>query len=148
MMPIGPSARTMVRTAVVLLVIAGISSIWELLAYQAPGSSLSLGILPGPIAALRNTCTILGVVFIAVAWVMPWASQPDEPRRMVWLAVAGVVLSVGASFYGALNSMYVIQIVDLRPDAMVLFVVKHLGHLLLGICLIDLARRILFRSPL
>jgi hypothetical protein len=147
MMHIGPSARTLVRTAVVLLVIAALTSIWELFAYQAPGSSFSLGILPGPIVALRNTCTTMGVIFIAVAWVMPWVSQPDEPRWMVWLAVVGAVLTVGASFYGALNSMYVIQIVDLRPDATVLFIVKNTGHLLLGICLIELARRVLFRSP-
>ncbi|MBN1654946.1 MAG: hypothetical protein JXA30_14345 [Deltaproteobacteria bacterium] len=140
------SARTIARTAVVLLLLAAITSVFELFARQAPGSRFALELLPGPISALRNTCTTLGVLFFATAWLLPSISRPREPRWTVRLALAGATLTVGSSIYGALNSMYGIQITDLRPDATPLFVVKHLGHALLGLCLLDLARR-LFNPP-
>jgi hypothetical protein len=144
---LSPSAKAAVRLAVVLLAVAAVASVWELFARQAPGSRFSLGVLPGPISVLRNTTVTLGLIFFAVAWVMPWASRPREPRLMVRLAIAGAVLTVCANFYGALNSMYGIQITDLRPDVTYLFAVKHFGHALLGLCLLDLARRILFYPP-
>ncbi len=144
---LSPSAKAAVRLAVILLVVAAFASVWELFARQAPGSRFSLVVLPGPISALRNTSATLGLIFFAVAWVMPWASRPREPRLIVLLAIAGAVLVVCANFYGALNSMYGIQITGLRPDVTYLFAVKHLGHALLGVCLFDLARRILFYPP-
>ena len=141
------SAKAVVRLAVVLLVVAAVASVWEVFARQAPGSSFSLGVLPGPIGVLRNTSATLGLIFFAVAWVMPWASRPREPRFMVRLAIVGAVLTVSANFYGALNSMYGIQITGLRPDVTYLFAVKQTGHALLGLCLLDLARRVLLYPP-
>ena len=145
-MQLSASARTMARSAVVLLVMAAAASVWELFARQAPGSTFSLGVLPGPISSLRNTCTTLGVIFFAVAWVMPWVSRPNQPRFTVALSMVGAFVTVGAGFYGALNGMNGVQIINLRSDATLLFVVKHVGHALLGLGLLDLARRMFDRT--
>lgn len=143
----GPTARAVVRLALVLLLLAAASAVWELFARQAPGSVLYIDTLPGPIAHLRVSATTLGVVLLVVVWLLPWAYGPREPRLMLVLCCLGAALTVGTCFYGALRGMYLVQVVDHRLHMNLLFALKYGGQLLLGVCLIDLAWRILFRRP-
>jgi hypothetical protein len=140
----GWSERWVVGLGFVLLLFAAAVGVWELLARQAPGSPLFLGDLPGPIASLKSTAVVLGVVLLAVAAWIPSAYSGGEPRWMVGVLFAGVALSMGAGLVGALEGMYLVQFVNSRSDATVLVAAKCLGHLLLGVCLLDVARRVLF----
>ena len=52
--------------------------------------------------------------------------------------IVGVALALSAQLYGALHGMNGVQLVDLRPDALPLFVVKQ-GGLVLSCALLELA---------
>jgi hypothetical protein len=146
-MSIGGPARAVIRLAVVLLLLSAFSAVWELLALQAPGSPFSLRMLPGPVGHLRDFTATLALALLAIAWLIPWAYGNGEPRLMVWLCHAGAILTVGASFYGAIRGMYLVQIVDPRLEANVLLALKCSGGALLLGCLLEVSRRILFRPP-
>ena len=146
-MPTGFSARALVRIALVLLLVGAGAAVWELLARQVPGTPFHLSALPGPIESFRLWVTGLALVLLAAAWLLPWAYGAEAPRALLAACFTGVGLTVGAAFVGALRGMYLVQMFDDSRLAMGLFAVKILGHLLLGACLIDLARRILFRPP-
>ena len=133
--------------AIALLMAAALASVWELFALQVPGSPFSLGMLPGPIASLRDSAVMLALVLLGVAWLLPWAYQSKEPRLMVGLTYLGVILALSGSLYGAVTGMYGVQITDPRTDATVLFVVKHGGQLLLAGCLLDVAWRVILKKP-
>jgi hypothetical protein len=139
--------RAVVRLAVILMLVAALCTVWEVLARQAPGSPLYLGVLPGPIAHLRATATVLALALLAAAWLMPWAYGSNQPRLMVVLCYLGATLTVGAGFYGALRGMYLVQLIDPRPDATMMFILKYGGQALLGVCLLDMSWRILLRRP-
>jgi hypothetical protein len=146
-MNVTPSARAIVRLAIVLLVVTALTALWEFFALQAPGSPLSIGMLPGPIGSLRATALTLGLALLSVAYLLPWAYQNKEPCLTLVLVYLGTVMVLGGSFYGAFNGMSGIQIIDPRPDATVVVSVKLGGYLLLAIGLLDVARRVLFRAP-
>jgi hypothetical protein len=146
-MNFGPSTRAIVRLAIALLAVTALATLWELSALQAPGSPLSIGMLPGPIGSFRTTSLTLSLGLLSVAWIFPWAYQNKEPRFVVLLLYVGVLLGLGGSFYGALNGMSGVQIIDPRPDAMAVVSLKLGGLLLLVVGLFDLARRIFFRAP-
>jgi hypothetical protein len=146
-MKVGPSARALIRLAMALLLITALAALWELFASQVPNSPFSLGMLPGPIASFRNAAFSFALVLVSVAWLIPWAYQNGEPRLLVALAYLGVLVTLGGSFYGALHGMSGVQIIDPRPDAIALFAVKTSGLLILVVGLLDVARRIFFRSP-
>ncbi|MFI5308943.1 MAG: hypothetical protein ACHQ53_16415 [Polyangiales bacterium] len=146
-MSIGRSRRAVIRLGVCALMVAAGSSVWQLLAAQAPGTPLYIGMLEGPVAALRGLATSIGLVLFAAAWLLPWAFPEREPKRLVALLYVGTVLGLGGEIYGAVRGMFGMQLADMRPDALPLFIVKHLGlGLLLG-ALLDLGRRVLLRPP-
>jgi hypothetical protein len=146
-MKTGQSARSLIRLALALLAITALIALWELFALQVPSSPFNLGMLPGPIASLRNSALIFALVLLSVAPLIPWAYQNKEPRFVVTLTYLGVLMALGGGFYGAITGMSGVQIIDPRPDAIILFIVKLAGHLLLVISLFDFARRILFSAP-
>ena len=146
-MKVGPSACSLIRLSIILLAVTALAGLWELLALQVPNSPFGIGMLPGPIGSFRSSALTMALLLLSVAWLIPWAYQGKEPRVIVKLAYLGVIMWLGGSFYGALNGMYGVQIIDPRPDATALFFIKVGGQLLLVICLGDLARRILFRAP-
>jgi len=146
-MGMGPCAKTTVRVGVILLIIAALASVWELLASQVPDSPFHIGLLPGPVASLRSSATILGLGMLAAAWLMPWASNAQEPRILMGIAFLGALMIISASIYGALHGMYGLQFLDPRPDATLVALVKYFGQLLVGGCLLEFSRRILFRQP-
>jgi hypothetical protein len=150
-----PSARVLVRLAVVLLLIAAGAGIWEILASQSPTSPYHIGVLPGPVSQFRNTSTILALVTFATAWLMPWLAgarrETIDAVREPWLLVGlyhlGVLVTVGSFAYGATTGMHGVQIEDPRPDSQWLFGIRLVGYATLGLCLLDVARRILLRPP-
>jgi hypothetical protein len=139
------SIRASLRLAACTLLLAGAASAWELIALQSPGTPLYIGELPGPIGALRELATSVGLLLLAAALLMPRASRGRLPlRALVALLYLGTALGLGAQIYGALHGMYVVQAIDLRADAFPLFVIKYGGLSLLAVGLIELGRRACF----
>ena len=125
--------------------VGAFAGLWELLALQAPGTLLYIGMLAGPIGALRELSLLLGLLLVAAGFVLPWASHGREPRLLVALLYLGATLALSAQIYGAANGMNGVQLGDLRPDALPLFIVKQGGLVLFVGALLELGRRVLVR---
>ena len=139
------SSRAAVRLGVCSLLIAGIAAAWELSALQSPGTPLFIGVLPGPIGALRELATTLGLVLLATGLLLPRAGDGRVPVRVLVGALSlGTGLALGAQLYGALHGMYVVQAIDLRSDALPTFAIKYGGLLLFALAALELARRVCF----
>lgn len=136
-----------VRAGVVVLFFAALASAWELFARQAPGSPLYLGVLPGPVRALRELAFALGVLLLAAGALMPWAYGAGAPRWVGLALVAGAAFALAGQTYGAACGMYGIQVQDLRADALPMFVAKHLGLLAFASGFAAIGWRVLFRPP-
>jgi hypothetical protein len=136
------SARAMLRLAVIVLCTAAGAGVWEVLASQAPGSLLSIGMLPGPIGMLRETALTLGLLLLGATFLV---RDVGATRRIVVGIHIAVAITLLAGIYGALMGMHGVQARDLRPDATPLFVVKYLGRLGVFVGLIAVARRALAR---
>ena len=122
------SARVVLRLAGALLLAAAAAGVWELLASQAPGTPLYLGVLPAPVERLRHDSFDFGVVLALAGLIL---GEREVPRRvLVWLG-AGSVLVLVAGVYAAASGMPGVQITDLRADAPWLFGAKVLGRGLL-----------------
>jgi len=132
---------------VVLLLVAAAAGVWEILASQAPGSEWQAGVLPGPVGQLRGTAAVLGLLMFAGSWLMPWLAPEREPWVLCIAVHVGVVVTMGAMTYGATTGMYGVQIYDPRPESQWLFWVRATGMGILGLCLLDFARRILLHRP-
>jgi hypothetical protein len=140
-----PCRTATIRLGVITLMVAAASSVWELLAMQSPGTWLYIATLFGPIAALRELTTVIGLLLLAAGLLLPWASPEREPKLLVGLMHVGTILGVGAQLYATLHGMYGVQASDLRPDALPLFVIKYGGlGLVLG-ALLEVGRRLLVR---
>jgi uncharacterized membrane protein (DUF441 family) len=147
-MPIGECGKATVRLGVVSLMVAALASAWELLALQAPGSPLHIGVLPGPVTALRELALVVGLLLLAAGLLMPWATgQRGEPRVLTRMLHAGTVLALGAQAYGAAQGMNGVQLGDLRADALPVFVFKQGGLAVLVGALLELGRRVLLAPP-
>lgn len=132
------------RLAGALLLAAAAAGVWELLASQAPGTPLYLGVLPGPVERLRHDSFDFGVV-MAIAGLL--LRDREVPRRMlVWLC-AGSVLMLLAGVYAAATGMSGVQLLDLRADAPWLFGAKVLGRGLLIAGLLGIAWVALVKPP-
>jgi hypothetical protein len=147
-MPIGECGTATVRLGIASLMIAALASVWELLALQAPGSPLYIGLLPGPVTSFRELATVIGLLLIGAGLTMPWArGHRREPRVLVRVLYVGALLALGAQAYGATQGMNGVQLGDLRPDALPMFVLKHGGLALLLGGLLELGRRMLVQPP-
>ena len=128
-MPDHANARWVVlRLGAALLLVAAIAGAWEVLASQAPGSPLYLGVLPGPIERLRHEAFDFGVLIVIAGLLL--GEQSLRRHVLLWLAI-GAVLTLSACFYAAITGMTGVQMTDLRPDAGWLFGTKLLGRGLL-----------------
>jgi hypothetical protein len=136
------SARVMLRLAIVVLWTAAGAGVWEVLASQAPGSPLSIGMLPGPIEMLRDTALILGLLLLGASILV---RDVGATRGIVIGLHVAVAVTLLAAFYGALAGMHGVQARDLRPDATPLFILKYMGRLGVLACLAAIARRALAR---
>lgn len=140
-----PSSRATIRLGVAALMLGALAGLWELLALQAPGTLLYIGMLAGPIGALRELTLLLGLLLVVAGLLLPWAGRGGEPRALVALLYMGVALALSAQVYGAAHGMNGVQLGDLRPDALPLFVVKQGGLLLFALGMLELGRRVLVR---
>lgn len=136
------SARELLRLAVIVLCIAAGAGVWEVLASQAPGSPLSIGMLPGPIEMLRDTALILGLLLFGASVLV---RDSGAARGTVIALHVAVAVTLLAALYGAAAGMHGVQARDLRPDATPLFVLKYAGRLGVLACLLAIARRALAR---
>ncbi|HET6335449.1 MAG TPA: hypothetical protein VFG30_19620 [Polyangiales bacterium] len=136
------SARVMLRLAVIVLCTAAGAGVWEVLASQAPGSLLSIGMLPGPIEMLRDTALILGLLLFGASLLV---RDSGATRGVVIGVHVAVAVTLLAAVYGAFTGMHGVQARDLRPDATPLFIVKYMGRLGVLASLLAIARRALAR---
>jgi hypothetical protein len=141
------AART-IKLGVLTLAAALLAGAWEVIALQVPGSPLYIGVLPGPIGALRELCVTLGLLALAAGALVPRAYESSSPRaaRIASLLItSGVALAITAQAYGAANGMHGAQVSDLRADARMVFFVRHGGLLLFALGWLDLGIRVLRR---
>jgi hypothetical protein len=141
------AART-IKLGVLTLGAALLAGTWEVLAQQVPGSPLYIGVLPGPIGALRELSLMLGVLTLAAGALMPRAYESASPRRAriaSILIATGGALAIAAQTYGASNGMHGVQASDLRADARAVFFVRHGGLVLFALAWLDLGLRVLRR---
>jgi ABC-type Na+ efflux pump permease subunit len=135
------AGRATVKLALALLGVAVIGVVVHTLAAQGPSSPWWLGILPGPVAQLRDASALLGALLLAAA---PYVSA-REGEREPWALV--VALYVGAAVVlvtlaaGAMTGMYGEQIEDPRVASRWLFRARSLGELILLGALVAFARR-------
>jgi hypothetical protein len=122
------SARVVLRLAGALLLAAAAAGAWELLASQAPGTPLYLGILPAPVERLRHDAFDFGVL-LAIAGLL--LGEREVARRVLIGLGAGAGLLLVAGFYAAASGMPGVQLSDLRADAPWLFGTKVLARGLL-----------------
>ena len=119
-----PERRHLLRAGLSLLAAAALAGAIELLALQAPGSPLYLGVLPGPLGVLRVLALALGLLLLASDVLSARAAQP-LPKALTRLLSSSAALAVLAQAYGAAQGMYGLQVKDLRADALPLFLLKH-----------------------
>lgn len=146
---VATTAASTIKLGVLTLGAALITGAWELVALQVPGSPLYIGVLPGPIGALRELCVNLGLLALAAGALMPRAYGASSARRAriaSILIAAGILLAFVAQAYGAAHGMHGVQMSDLRADARVVFFLRHGGLLLFALGWADLGLQVL-RSP-
>lgn len=139
---ISAAARAMVRLGLVLLFVAGASSIWWFLASQIPSSAFRADVLPGPVAQLRDAAGFLALLSFAFAWLMPAAEKRSDAKRLAWCLHVGIAVLLCALAYGATTGMLGIQIDDPRTDSRWLLIVRVLGEAILAGSILEFARRI------
>jgi hypothetical protein len=123
-------ARTL-RLSLAVFAVAACAAVWEVLAEQAPGSALYLGMMPSPIRALRAAAFGLGVSLFLAAQLLPRAFPERTPPGVWFSLLAGALAVVCSALYGAAMGLHGEQLRDLRPDALPLFLIKHAGYLAL-----------------
>lgn len=144
MSKLGSEGRRLVSAGALLLAGAALAAAWELLARQAPGTLLYIGMLPGPIASLRELCFTLGAsLIVAGALFTPRADEPAHGARFAILAMAGALSAALAQLYAASQGMNGVQLQDPRSDALPTFVLRHGGTAACVIALCALAWRAL-----
>jgi hypothetical protein len=147
---LSPLAVRLARLAVLVLGYAALARVYELFALQVPGSPLYIGVLPGPIGALRELGLALALLLFAAASLARWAFGVETSRsaRIAgWLLASGTVLALAAQTYGALHGMHGVQMSDLRPDARAVFYARHLGLLLFTLGFLPVGLGVLRRPP-
>lgn len=125
--PMHPRARSILRLGCWVLLAAVLAGIWEILAAQAPGSPLYLGMLPGPISDLRESALVVGVLLVLASLV---SGGQDAGGRWFGVLAGGSVLTLLSGLYGGAMGMHGSQLFDLRADAAWLFLAKQLGRAL------------------
>jgi hypothetical protein len=134
----GESARTVLRLGSFVFGVAVLAGLWEMLADQAPGSPLFVGMLPAPIERLRSDALIFGMLLWLGAFSLGEQTLADRVLACLW--VGGVML-LGSELYAAMNGMPGMQLQDLRADAPWVFFGKLIGRGLLVVGLVEIAWR-------
>lgn len=143
-MPKATSALPVLRLGGALLLTAAVVGVWEVLASQAPGSVLYLGVLPGPVERLRNETFDFAVLLLIGGLLLGDRQLPG--RVLIWLGL-GSALVLLAGLYASITGMNGVQMRDLRPDAPWLFAGKMLGRALLCAGLGNIGWHTLLSNP-
>ena len=120
-------ARSMLHLGCWVFGVAVLAGTWEMVASQAPGSPLYIGMLPGPIGSLRASAFEFGVLLVLAGMLL---GAQDLGHKWFGLLTAGTLLTLLAGAYGAARGMHGVQLYDLRADAFWLFLAKQLGRVL------------------
>src|SRR4051812_16025492 len=110
-------SRLLIVVGLALWLLAGVSSVWEVLALQAPESPFHLGILAGPISQLRSFSFGLGTGLVFVAWLWPHVFGAGSGRLVLALLTFGALVQTGALLAAAAHGMLAVQVFDPRADA-------------------------------
>ena len=138
------SRRILLRAALGLLSAGALAGLVELIALQAPGSPLYLGVLPGPIGVLRALALWLGLLLLGAD---PLAARAGAPPALTRVLVGAAAVAVLAQAYGAAHGMYGLQVKDLRADALPVFLAKHAALLAFALAYAWLGKRALRAGP-
>jgi len=144
------TATRTIKLGVITLGAALLAGVWQLLALQVPGSTFYIGVLPGPIGALRELCVTLGLLTLAAGALQPRAyeaAKEQRARAASLLITVGVALAIAAQTYGAAHGMHGEQMSDLRADARAVFFIRHGGILLFALGWLDIGWRFVRRPP-
>jgi hypothetical protein len=141
-MTLSPAGRATVRLGLALLGVAAAGVVAHTLAVQTPSSPWWLGVLPGPIAQLRDTSALLGALLLAGAPYVSARPGEGEPFALVVALFVGALLVLATLAIGASTGMYGVQIDDPRPASRWLFRARTLGELVLFGGFVMFARRV------
>jgi hypothetical protein len=108
-----------------VLGLAALAGAWETLASQAPGTSLYIGVLPGPVERLRETAFEFGVLLVMAGLLL---RDQSLAAGAAWALAVGTFLALATAMYAALTGMLGVQLFDLRADAPWLFALKFIGR--------------------
>jgi hypothetical protein len=130
-------ARVLVRSGLVLWLVAALATVWEVLAMQSFDSPARVGLLAGPVGQLRGFAFGLGAVLFVAAWL--WVRLYGEGRGRVALGLlaGGALLHTLVLAYAAHHGMVAVQVFDPRPDARWVVILRGAGHLLVMLALGD-----------
>jgi hypothetical protein len=134
-------ARVLVRTGLVLWLVAAAAMVWEVLASQSFESPLRVGVLPGPVGQLRGYAFGLGAVLLAAAWLWPRLYGEGRGRVALGLLGGGALLHTLALVYAAQQGLHAVQLLDPRSDARWVVMLRAAGHLLVSLVIVDAVRR-------
>ncbi|MET0384451.1 MAG: hypothetical protein ABW321_00760 [Polyangiales bacterium] len=137
-MPVSASARMILYLGTCVLGAAALAGVWEVLASQAPGSPLYIGMLPAPIERLRSDALWFGVLLWVAGLSAGELTLSRRTRACLW---GGSVLVLLGGTYAAATGMTGVQLRDLRPDATWVFIARFGGRLLLSAGLFEIAWR-------
>jgi len=135
------AGRATVKLALALLAVAVVGVVVHTLAAQGPSSPWWLGILPGPVAQLRDASALLGTLLLAAAPYVSAREGEREPWSLVVALYVGVAIVLVTLAAGAMTGMYGEQIEDPRIASRWLFRARSLGELILLGTLLAFARR-------
>jgi hypothetical protein len=141
-MTLSPAGRATVKLGLALLGVAAAGVVAHTLSVQTPSSPWWIGVLPGPIAQLRDASALLGALLLAGAPYMSARPGEREPFGLVIALHAGALLVLATLVIGATTGMYGVQIEDPRPASRWLFRARTLGELVLFGAFVAFARRV------
>ncbi len=140
-MTLSLAGRATVKLALAMLAVAVVGVVVHTLAAQGPSSPWWLGVLPGPVAQLRDASALLAALLLAAAPYVSAREGEPEPWSLVVALYAGVTIVVITLAIGAMTGMYGVQIEDPRIESRWLFRARSLGELILLGALFAFARR-------
>jgi len=141
-MTLSPAGRATLKLGLALLGVAAAGVVAHTLAVQTPSSPWWIGLLPGPIAQLRDASALLGALLLAGAPYVSARPGEREPFGLVVALCVGVVLVLTTLAVGAATGMFGVQIDDPRPASRWLFRARTLGEIVLFGAFVAFARRV------
>ncbi len=134
------------RVGFAALAVGTLALIWELLAHQAPYTTMAIPTLVAPVAQLRATAFTSGLIVLATAWAAVWAC-PGQPLPRWWVlgASSSVLASLAVLVVCAGANVVGLQLSDPQPGAPFFVYARLVTQLVAALFLLDFVRRVTFR---